>query len=149
MAPALTSQVIAADIDGDGDLDLVSASGEEDLVVWYENLLVSGGDSTSVGSAASSSGSSTTATPVPAEATTPAPVVPPAKTTSSGLDENPEEGATPAPSALTSSQEGVDGDGSMKMMPPLSSCCSFRRLLGTPHPCTPLLPVFRRVRSKI
>lgn len=33
-------QVIAADLDGDGDLDLVSTNRESARVVWYENLLV-------------------------------------------------------------------------------------------------------------
>lgn len=33
-------QVTAADLDGDGDLDLVSVNRANDRVVWYENLLV-------------------------------------------------------------------------------------------------------------
>lgn len=33
-------QVIAADLDGDGDHDLVSINRESSRVVWYENLLV-------------------------------------------------------------------------------------------------------------
>lgn len=33
-------QVIAADLDGDGDVDLVATNRESARVVWYENLLV-------------------------------------------------------------------------------------------------------------
>lgn len=36
-------QVIAVDLDGDGDLDLISASHTQDRLVWYENLLVEDG----------------------------------------------------------------------------------------------------------
>ena len=32
------NQVIAADIDGDGDQDLASASESDHLIAWYENL---------------------------------------------------------------------------------------------------------------
>ena len=33
------SQVVAADVDGDGDLDLLSASFTDDKIAWYENQL--------------------------------------------------------------------------------------------------------------
>ncbi|MCP4709891.1 MAG: T9SS type A sorting domain-containing protein, partial [Planctomycetes bacterium] len=32
--------VYAADVDGDGDLDVLSASFEDDKIAWYENLLI-------------------------------------------------------------------------------------------------------------
>ena len=32
-----TNPPIAADVDGDGDLDLISSTRKEDKVVWYEN----------------------------------------------------------------------------------------------------------------
>ena len=30
--------MFAADVDGDGDLDVLSASGNDDKIAWYENL---------------------------------------------------------------------------------------------------------------
>ncbi len=38
--------MIAADLDGDGDLDLVSVNRASNKVVWYENLLVEDGAET-------------------------------------------------------------------------------------------------------
>ena len=32
--------VYAVDIDGDGDIDVLSASGGDDKIAWYENLLL-------------------------------------------------------------------------------------------------------------
>lgn len=42
-----TFQVIVADIDGDGDFDLVAASRDEGRVVWYENLSITTTNTTS------------------------------------------------------------------------------------------------------
>ena len=33
-----TSSVHAADVDGDGDMDVLSASQNDDKIAWYENL---------------------------------------------------------------------------------------------------------------
>jgi hypothetical protein len=35
-----TSSVYAVDIDGDGDMDVLSASWYDDKIAWYENLLI-------------------------------------------------------------------------------------------------------------
>ncbi|MCK4695936.1 MAG: T9SS type A sorting domain-containing protein, partial [Candidatus Cloacimonetes bacterium] len=34
--------VYATDVDGDGDMDVLSASSGDDKIAWYENLLISG-----------------------------------------------------------------------------------------------------------
>ena len=36
--PNGAENVFAADIDGDGDIDVASASHNDDTIVWYENL---------------------------------------------------------------------------------------------------------------
>ena len=34
--------VYAVDVDGDGDMDVLSASGNDNKIAWYENLLITG-----------------------------------------------------------------------------------------------------------
>lgn len=74
-------QVIAADLDGDGDLDLVSANRPNDRVVWYENLLVDTEETT--------------------EETTPAPLVVATPSPDLTASENPTPAPSPAERSIT------------------------------------------------
>lgn len=66
--------MIAVDLDGDGDLDLLSASRIQDRVVWYENLMIE-----------DDVADSTVLTPSPLSITDPTPI--PMTASSSLIDE--------------------------------------------------------------
>ena len=46
LRPQMARSVYAADIDNDGDMDVLSASTNDDKIVWYENGLSAFGDPT-------------------------------------------------------------------------------------------------------
>lgn len=91
--------MIAADLDGDGDMDLLSASMGQGRVIWYENLLLTG-EVTAVDDDATST-PSVEPTLAP---TTPAP--------DDDADSTPPVGPTPAPAGSASptspEEEGED-----------------------------------------
>lgn len=78
--------MIAVDLDGDGDLDLLSASRTQDRVVWYENLLIEADEEETT---------EVTPSPLPVTAPTPSP--------SAESSTTPPVGSSPAPTPVTRS----------------------------------------------